>query len=121
MCNLCNGFIQCVLKLDKKDVFRFGLLQSDKAQDLLRKYELKNSGLASIVLLEGERKAIESDAVLKIARNLGGAWNLVYVFIIIPKFIRDSVYRIISRHRYRLFGKRDACMIPSPEVLDKFI
>jgi predicted DCC family thiol-disulfide oxidoreductase YuxK len=121
MCNLCNGFIQCVLKLDKKDVFRFGLLQSDNVQKMLRRYELKISGLASIVLLEGERIAVESDAVLKIARNLGGAWSLIYLFIIIPKFIRDDVYRIISRHRYRLFGKRDVCMIPAPEVQDKFI
>ena len=121
MCILCSGFIQCVLKLDKKDIFRFGLLQSENVQQMLRRYDPKISGLTSIVLLEGERVAVGSDAVLKIARNLGGAWSLIYLFIIIPKFIRDDVYRIISRHRYRLFGKRDVCMIPSPEVLDKFI
>ena len=121
MCNLCNGFIQCILKLDKKDVFRFGLLQSDQVQKILRRYELKNSGLSTIVLLEDERIDVESDAVLKIARNLGGSWSLVYVFIIVPKFIRDNVYRIISRHRFWLFGKLDACMKPSPEIHDKFI
>jgi predicted DCC family thiol-disulfide oxidoreductase YuxK len=121
MCNLCNGLIRCILRLDRKDVFRFGLLQSDNVQKTLRRYELKISGLASIVLLEGERITVESDAVLRIARYLGGGWSLVYLFIIVPKFIRDNVYRIISRHRYWLFGKRDVCMIPSPEVLDKFI
>ena len=121
MCILCSGFIQYVLKLDKKDIFRFGLLQSENVRHMLRRYDPNISSLSSIVLVEGERIAVESDAVLKIARNLGGAWSLVYLFIIIPKFIRDGVYRIISRHRYRLFGKRDVCMIPSPEVLDKFI
>jgi predicted DCC family thiol-disulfide oxidoreductase YuxK len=121
MCNLCSGFIQWIIKKDKKDVFRFGLLQADNVRKMLGRYELKISGHASIVLLEGEKIAIESDAVLKIARNLGGAWNLIYFFIIVPAFIRDGMYRIISRNRYRLFGKRDACMIPSPEVLDKFI
>jgi predicted DCC family thiol-disulfide oxidoreductase YuxK len=84
MCNLCSGFIQWVLKMDKKDVFRFGLLQSDNVQKMLRRYDLKISGHASIVLLENEKIAIKSDAVLKIARNLGGAWNLVYLFIILP-------------------------------------
>jgi predicted DCC family thiol-disulfide oxidoreductase YuxK len=121
MCKLCSGFIRYVLKLDKNNVFRFGLLQSDNVRNMLRKYEMNISGLTSIVLLEGERITVESDAVLKIARNLGGAWSLIYLFIIIPKVIRDSVYRIIARNRYRLFGKRDACMIPSSEVLDKFI
>lgn len=121
LCNLCNGFILWVLKMDKKNVFRFGLLQSDNVQRMLRKYELKISGLASIVLLEDERITVESDAVLRIARILGGGWSPFYLFIIVPKFLRDNVYRIISRHRYRLCGKRDVCMIPSPEVLDRFI
>jgi predicted DCC family thiol-disulfide oxidoreductase YuxK len=107
--------------LDKKDVFRFGSLQSEKARQMLRRYEPKISGLTTIVLLEGETITVESDALLKISRKLGGAWNLVYLFIIIPKFIRDDVYRFVSRHRYRLFGLRDSCMVPSPEFLDKFI
>jgi predicted DCC family thiol-disulfide oxidoreductase YuxK len=121
MCNLCSGFIQCVIRLDKKDVFRFGSLQSENVRQLLRRYGPKISGLTTIGLLEGERIAVESNAVLKIARNLGGAWSLAYLFIVVPKFIRDGMYRIISRHRYRLFGKRDACMIPAPELMDKFI
>ena len=121
MCVLCSGFIRCVLKLDKKDIFRFGLLQSENVRQLLQRYESNISRLTTIVLLEGERITVESDAVLRIARNLGGAWSLICLFIIIPKFLRDGVYRIISKHRYRLFGKRDVCMIPSPEILDKFI
>ena len=121
MCVLCSGFIRCVLKLDKKDIFRFGLLQSENVRQLLQRYESNISRLTTIVLLVGERITVESDAVLRIARNLGGAWSLICLFIIIPKFLRDGVYRIISKHRYRLFGKRDVCMIPSPEILDKFI
>jgi len=121
MCNLCSGIIQCILRLDKKNVFRFGVLQSENVRKMLQRYELKISGLTSIVLLEGETIAVESDAVLKIARILGGAWRFIYLFIIIPKFLRDTVYRSISSHRHRLFGKRDVCMRPSPDVLDKFI
>ncbi len=88
---------------------------------MLTRYEPKISGLTTIVLLEDKRIAVESDAVLKIARKLGGAWSLIYLFIIVPKFLRDSVYRFVSRHRYRLFGQRDSCMVPSNEVLNKFI
>jgi predicted DCC family thiol-disulfide oxidoreductase YuxK len=121
MCSLCSGFIRWILKADKNDIFRFGLLQSEKARHMLRMYGLNSSGNESIVLLEGERFAVESDAVLTIARKLGRAWKLAYVFVIVPKSIRDIVYRFISKHRYRLFGKRKICLIPSPDVLDKFI
>jgi predicted DCC family thiol-disulfide oxidoreductase YuxK len=121
ICNLCNGFVRYIIRMDRNDVFRFGLLQSDHVRSMLRRHELEISSFASVILLEGERIAVESDAVLRIARILGGGWNSVYLFKIVPNFIRDYLYRIISRHRYRLFGKRDACMIPPPELRDKFI
>ena len=73
------------------------------------------------MLVEGGNIATESDAVLKIARKLNGGWRLLYAFIIVPKFIRDGVYRFISRHRYRIFGRRDSCMVPTPELMEKFI
>lgn len=121
MCNLCNRFVQCVIRSDRKDVFRFGSLQSEKAQQILKRFESKPLNLTTVVLLDDETIVTESDAVLKIAKKLSGIWNLVYLFIVVPKFIRDTVYRFVSRYRYHIFGRRDACMIPTPELLDKFI
>jgi predicted DCC family thiol-disulfide oxidoreductase YuxK len=121
VCNLCNGLVQRIISRDKKNVFKFGHLQSEKVRQMLKRFEPKTSGLTTIVLLEGETVTVESDALLKIVRKLGGAWSLLYLFIIVPKFIRDAVYRFVSRHRYRIFGRRDSCMVPSPEFLDKFI
>lgn len=121
ICNLCNGFVQFVIKRDTRDVFRFGSLQSEKVRQILKRFGSKGVDLTTIVLLDGEKIAFESDAVLKVAKKLGGAWSLLYLFIVIPKFVRDAVYRFISRHRYQMFGRRDSCMMPTPELLDKFI
>lgn len=121
ICNLCNGFVQFVIKRDERNVFRFGSLQSEGVQNLLKRFGSEYHDLTSIVLLDGQNIATESDAVLKIARELRGMWSLLYAFIIVPKIVRDSVYRIVARYRYRFFGKRDSCMIPTPELMDKFI
>lgn len=121
VCNLCNGFVQFVIKRDHRNVFRFGPLQSESARQILMPLGSEHRDLTSIVLLDDEDIATESDAVLKIARELHGLWSLLYSFIIVPRMVRDTMYRIVSRHRYRIFGKRDSCMVPSPELLDKFI
>jgi predicted DCC family thiol-disulfide oxidoreductase YuxK len=121
VCNLCNGFVQFILKRDTKDVFRFGSLQSEQAQLLLKQYAPKTIDLSTVVLLDGGTAATESDAVLLIAKKLGGVWSILYVFIILPKFVRDALYRFVARHRYKIFGQRDSCMIPTPEIQKKFI
>lgn len=121
VCNLCNGFVQFVITRDKRDVFRFGSLQSSKAQELLKRVEPDSNGFTTIILLEGEKISTESDAVLRIAQGLGGAWKLFYVFIFVPKTFRDGLYRIVSRMRYRVFGKRESCMVPTPDLINKFI
>jgi predicted DCC family thiol-disulfide oxidoreductase YuxK len=121
VCNLCNGFVQFVIKRDHRNVFRFGPLQSESARQILMPLGSEHRELTSIVLLDDEDIATESDAVLKIARKLHGLWSLLYAFIIVPRIVRDTLYRIVSRHRYRIFGKMDSCMIPTPELLDRFI
>lgn len=121
VCNLCNGFVQFVIARDARHVFKFGSLQSEGARNLLKQFGSEHLGLTSIVLLDDQGIAIESDAVLKIARELRGMWSLFYVFMIVPKFVRDGAYRIVARRRYRFFGKRDSCMIPAPELMDRFI
>ncbi len=121
ICNLCNGFVQYVIRRDQRNVFRFGSLQSERARELLRPLGSPGTDLSTIVLLDGHEAVTESDAVLRIVGRLGGAWKLVSWFRIIPKPIRDGVYRLISRYRYAIFGRRDSCMVPTPELEDKFI
>ena len=121
VCNLCNGFVQFVIKRDHRNVFRFGSLQSESARQILMLLGSEHRDLTSIVLLDDEDIATESDAVLKIARKLHGLWSLHYSFVIVPRIVRDTMYRIVSRYRYRIFGKMDSCMIPTPELLDRFI
>ena len=121
VCNLCNSSVQTVIKADKKGFFMFASLQSDAARDLLRQSNLSESHLDSVVLYYNERFYTHSDAVLEAARLLGGGWSLLYIFRIVPRFIRDAVYNWIARNRYRWFGKKDQCMIPTPDLKSRFL
>lgn len=120
VCNLCTGSVLFILKRDKKDYFRFVSLQSEAAQKLLAGTTLTQD-LDTFVLVENGVIYNRSTAALRVARKLSGLWPLLYVFIIVPKFIRDGVYRFISANRYKWFGKKDSCMIPTPELRQKFI
>ncbi len=121
VCNLCNSSVQFVLKRDSKGVFKFASLQSEYGQDVLSKYGLPTDDYNSFVLVEGDRVFTRSTAALRVARHLDGLWKVLYGFIIIPASIRDAVYGVIARNRYRMFGKRDACMIPQPEWKSRFL
>lgn len=122
VCNLCNSTVTFVIKRDKKNQFKFATLQSDIADKLLAYFpEDKSNKLDSIVLLSDGKKYTKSSAALHIAKNLSGAYPLLFVFMIIPKFIRDWVYGIVAKNRYKWFGKKDQCMIPTPELNDKFL
>jgi len=88
---------------------------------MLGQLESKSTYLSTVVLLEGGKVYTESDAILKILKKIGGGWRVFYLFIIMPKFIRDGVYRFVSKHRYRIFGRRDSCMVPTPELKNKFL
>jgi predicted DCC family thiol-disulfide oxidoreductase YuxK len=116
LCGLCDKSVQTVLKFDREQVFRFATLQSDFAKQTLG--ELKED---SFVLYENNRIYLRSTAALRTARKLSGLWPLLYVFIIIPVFIRDAVYRFIAANRYRWFGKYDACRIPDASTRSRFI
>ena len=122
VCNLCNGVVQYVIKKDKKDVFRFAFLQSELGHKLLSEREINTEKVDSIVLVEpGVAYYIKSDAALQIFKSFGGLWPLVTVFEWIPKSMRDIVYDFIAKNRYRWFGKKDQCMIPTPELQSKFL
>lgn len=121
VCNLCNGSVQFVLKRDRGGYFKYASLQSESGQELLKKYGLPTDDYNSFVLVEGERVYTQSTAALRVARKLDGAWKILYGFIIIPAFIRDAVYGLIARNRYRIFGKRESCMLPQPEWKSRFL
>ncbi len=121
VCNLCNSSVQFILLRDKKDRFRFASLQSDYGQNLLREHNLPTETFNSLVLVENGKVYKKSTAALRIARKLKGLWPLLFAFIIIPPFIRNFVYDIIAKNRYRWFGKKEECMLPRPEWKQKFM
>lgn len=121
VCNFCNSSINFIIKKDKKNIFRFAPLQSNTGKNLLEQHQLKDKNIDSIIYIKNGKAYKKSTAVLQIVKKLGGFYFLFYTFIIIPPFIRDLFYDIIARNRYRWFGKREACMIPTAEVKSKFI
>lgn len=121
VCNLCNGAVTFIIKRDKNNLFKFATLQSEIAEELLIAKLSDKELLDSIVLIENGKQYTKSSAALRIAKNLSGAYPLLYIFMVIPKFLRDWVYSIIAKNRYKWFGKKDACMIPTPELKKKFL
>ena len=121
VCNFCNASVMFVIKRDTKNQFKFASLQSDYAKQLFRELNIDSASFDSIVLVENGAVNIKSTAALKIARNLGGLWPLLYWFIIVPKFIRDFFYDFFARNRYKWFGRTDQCAVPTPELRSKFL
>lgn len=123
VCNLCNGTVQFIIDRDPNGLFRFAALQSDAAKTALaaRGRATPEGEPDSVLLLDGDRVYERSDAALRIARRLSSAWRLFFVFIVVPRFIRDLVYRFIAKHRYRWFGKTEECRVPTPELRARFL
>lgn len=122
ICNLCNSSVLYVIKNDKKDRFRFAPIQSEFGQNLIEKYGV-NTEKTDSILLYTEENGIDykSTAALKIAYYLGFPNSLLSIFLIIPLFIRNWVYDYIAKNRYKWFGKKESCMIPTPELKSKFL
>ena len=108
-CNLCNSTVRFIIKKDKKFRFLFAAIKSSSAQQLLNEYKLSQASLDTVVLIQNNKAYFKSTAILKIVRDLDGAIQLLYFFILIPTIIRDFFYRIISKYRYSLFGKKNTC------------
>lgn len=121
VCNLCERSAQFVIKRDKKGVFRFGSFQSAATQELLRARGLSFPSMDSFVLLAGPRHYTRSDAALRVCRRLDGLWPILSVFLIVPRPIRDAVYNMVARNRYKWFGKKEACLIPTPDIAARFL
>ncbi len=121
VCNLCNGAVNFVIKRDPGNVFKFATLQEKKGALLLKMHAIDIQKLDSIVLIENEKVYIKSSAALRITKKLSGLWPLFFVLLIIPSFIRDGIYDIIAKNRYKWFGKKEQCMIPTPGLKKKFL
>ena len=121
VCNLCNSSVNFVIRHDKEDVFKFATLQSEIGKELVSKFSIDSSIVDSIILIDGEKHYEKSSAALHIAKQLTGAYPLLFGFMIVPKFIRNAVYDYIARNRYKWFGKKESCMIPTKELKNKFL
>ena len=120
VCNFCNGAVNFIIRHDGEKKFKFAPLQSEIGQQMQAKYGIGEDG-DSIILVENDKAYTHSTAGLRVAKGLGSIWSLGYVFIIVPSFIRDFFYRLFAKYRYRLFGRTEACMLPTPDVRERFL
>jgi predicted DCC family thiol-disulfide oxidoreductase YuxK len=121
VCNFCSGSVQVALKLDRKGEILFTPLQSPFGRAIAERHGLDLENPESFLFFDRGRPLDASDAVLALARRLGAPWSWVGVLRLIPKQARDAGYRLLARNRYRLMGKKAACMVPSPEVRARFV
>ncbi len=119
ICGLCDAFVRFVIKRDKERKFLFTPLQGETAKTMLPDEPLEE--LSSVVLLEGEQRYRKSDAAIRILAELGGAWSIVEFLRYIPRIIRDNVYRFIAQMRYRFFGRKEACTLPSTDDKSRYL
>lgn len=132
VCNFCDASVNFIIEHDRDGYFRFAPLQSDAGMKLAAEHglasDMANSEtendlipIDSVILIENGEAYTHSTAALRIVRRLGGIWSLMYAFIIVPRPVRDLAYRLFARYRYRFFGRKDQCMIPTPEVRERFL
>lgn len=121
VCNLCNGSVQFIIRNDKKGYFHFASLQSEEAEKILSKHDIKASESNTILLLKDGQILTKSDAALEIARDLDGGWKTLKVLKILPRSLRNWVYDLLARNRYTWFGRQDQCMIPDPSLTGRFL
>jgi predicted DCC family thiol-disulfide oxidoreductase YuxK len=121
ICNFCNGAINFIIKRDRKRIFRYAPLQSEAGQQLLKQHHLSTTALDSFILIDNGKAYKKTTAAIHLYPKLGGAWKLMKALWILPPFIRDAGYNIIAANRYKWWGKKDTCMVPSPEVRSLFL
>ncbi len=122
VCNLCDNTVQFIIKHDKKDIFRFVPIQSELGGEIISYLGIDTSKTDSILLYEpGYAYYYKAEAALKIAKELGGAVSLLSIFSALPNWLTNAVYDYIARNRYRWYGKKSECMVPTPEMRAKFL
>lgn len=121
VCNLCNGTVQFLLRADRRKKLFFAALQSDTGQRVLQAYQFSGPPLQTVVFCSGPKYFTHSNAILEVCRVLGFPWSLLYLFKVIPRPLRDLIYRWVARNRYQWFGKKENCLLPTPELRQRFL
>jgi len=133
VCNFCDSSVNFIIEHDHERYFKFAPLQSEEGRRLANQFGFSSEiagdpdpgsdliPIDSVILVEDDRAYTHSTAALRIIRRLGSPWSWLYGFIVVPKSIRDYFYKLFARYRYRVFGKKDQCMLPSPEVRARFL
>ncbi len=123
VCNLCSGTVRFIAPRDRDAYFRFASIQSEAGAELMREHGLKvpEGDPTSIVVIDDAGPHQRSDAALRIVKHLKMPWKLLYAAVVVPRFVRDAVYDLVARNRYRVFGKKDVCMVPTPELRARFL
>lgn len=121
VCNLCNRSVQFVIRHDTHALFRFASLQGKTGQQLLQQYGLSDALMNSFVLIQNNKAFTKSTAALLVSKQLSGPIKLLYAFLLVPPFIRDAVYKLIAKNRYKWFGRKDTCMVPSKLLVNRFL
>jgi predicted DCC family thiol-disulfide oxidoreductase YuxK len=121
VCNFCNSAVNFIIKQDRKKIFKFAALQSVAGQNLLQQYNLPTQNFDSFILIDNSKIYKSSCAGLRLYNKLPWYWKWSQVFWIVPKLLRDAAYNVIAKNRYKWFGKKETCMIPSSEVKERFL
>ena len=122
VCNLCDATVQELIRKDKKDAFRFAALQSETGKEIVKYIGIDTSKIDSIILYEpGKAYHIKAEAAIEIAKSIGGVYSLLGVFSVFPNWMKNSVYDFVARNRYKWYGKKESCMMPTPELKAKFL
>ena len=120
-CLLCNGWVQFLLRHDRRGRFRFASIQGEAGGRMLADAGLRVEGLQTLLLVEGDRSWQHTDAILRVLHGLGWPWRLAWAAWLIPRPLRDGLYRWLARNRYRWFGRSAQCMVPDPQVAARFL
>jgi len=120
-CLLCNGWVKFLLRHDQRGVFRFAAIQGRKGQALLQQAGLQVEGLQTLLLVDGPTHWQHTAAILRILHHLGWPWRAAWLGWLVPAVLRDPLYRWVARHRYRIFGRTETCMVPPPDVAARFL
>lgn len=121
VCNFCNSIVNFIIKQDRNKIFKFAALQSDAGQKLLQQYKLPTKDFDSFILIDDGKVYKSSTAGLKLYNKLPWYWKWSQIFWIVPKFIRDAIYNVIANNRYKWFGKKENCMLPTAQLKDRFL
>ncbi len=121
VCNLCNRSVRFILARDPGGIFKFAPLQSDAGKNIIKRFNIPSDKYGSFVFLENGVFYTKSTAALRLLNKLGGFWQLLYFLIVIPAPLRDAVYDLMAKNRYKWFGRTDECMVPTPEIRGRFL